>query len=201
MEALPCEAYLIACEMRRSCSGGVHVCILTTRSARVRRRKLSRFAFAQRLTVAVLERDGGSLEDNFPFPSHAAVTPDRPLRHFNDFNCKRSRYPSATWHGPGVDQPRKWIGRYPENMDRTSVLLFFWACPAFFQAATAISRCTPSPPILSYQLKPDRVGAIYPTLITKSPKCSPSSRSRAYRLIIGRRISRISGSLTDSKPT
>lgn len=53
------------------------------------------------------------------------------------------------------------------------------------QAATAISRCAPSPPILSYQVTPDRVGAIYPALITKSPKCSPSSRSRAYLLIIG----------------
>ena len=66
------------------------------------------------------------------------------------------------------------------------------------QAATETSRCIPSPPIPSYQVEPDKVGAMYPALITKSPKCSASSRSRAYRLIIGRRISRISGSVTDS---
>lgn len=63
--------------------------------------------------------------------------------------------------------------------------------------ATA-SRYCPSPPMPSYHAFPDVVGAIYPTLITKSPNRSPSSRSRAYRLIIGFRIDRISGSVTVS---
>lgn len=34
--------------------------------------------------------------------------------------------------------------------------------------------------------------------MVKSPNRSPSSRSRAYRLIIGRNIARMSGSVTDS---
>lgn len=40
------------------------------------------------------------------------------------------------------------------------------------------------------------VGAMYPARMVQSPNFSPSSRSRAYRLIMGFMISMISGSVT-----
>jgi hypothetical protein len=77
------------------------------------------------------------------------------------------------------------LSMYPYNGQETAALLE----PSWFP---------PSPPERSYHNFPSVVGAIYPARMVKSPNRSPSRRSKAYRVIIGRRIARISGSVTDS---
>lgn len=61
------------------------------------------------------------------------------------------------------------------------------------------NRCKERELKCSQKAFPAVVGAMMPLRMTKSPKCSPSLRSRANDLIMGRRISRISDSLTDSR--